>query len=215
MLLGILVSHAALVWVLERSLFVHAPQTSGQAAALTVTLVEEPRPAPEPDSAWPGWRPAAVERVRPILPVPVMPSREEGSGAITDWGSEAEAAAADVVRQERERAAVHPFTHVTPAPAARESPGIFGSQSENQRSGRVDGGASFWVSDNCYYEFPRMKPESHPAGEFHLLTPVCKPAPTGGGGELFRSLTPDYLKRPPGERTPPAPQSQHDASDPK
>jgi hypothetical protein len=95
----------------------------------------------------------------------------------------------------RERKRQQTFTHVFPVPSEPDRPGVFGSERENKCSGLVEGGEDFWVTDNCYFDFPRLMPTPHAAGEFHLLTPTCKPPPTGGGSVMFKDLTPEYLKK--------------------
>jgi hypothetical protein len=54
----------------------------------------------------------------------------------------------------------------------------------------------YWVTENCYFDIPRGFPPPPIPGEFHLLTPQCKPPPTGGGDNMFDVATPDYLRKP-------------------
>jgi hypothetical protein len=134
----------------------------------------------------------------PSAPLEGTPPRisDQGVNAITDWDAVAHDAADAVLRREREKAEHHSFEHAFPTPPAPHKPGIFGSQKENQRAGRVEeDGTRFWVTDNCYFDVPRGTPPSRMAGEFHLLTRTCKPPPTGGGDRMFEDLTPDYLRR--------------------
>jgi len=143
---------------------------------------------------------ASATRVRPPegAPSPTEPPVNE----ITDWGAAAQDAAEDVLKRERVEGGRRAFGHVFPAPAVPVKPGVFGSDSENHRAGRVDDdGQVFWISDNCYYEFPRGGPP-FPLEFRRPRLPACKPPPTGGGSNLFEDLTPPYLKRPP---TPAAP----------
>jgi hypothetical protein len=190
-LVAIVAVHIAVVYVLDRGFI--RPQTV-RPVAMSVTFISEPRPLPARQEI----SPPELAPVRPRL-LPSAPPIETPSEAITDWVAEAQRAAEDTVK--REVKTPRAFTHVFPEAAAPDKPGLFGSQQQNRRAGRVDGGTDFWVSDNCYFEFPRDKPPPGSAGTFHLLTPTCKPPPTGGGGNLFKDLTPDDLKKPlPGEQ---------------
>jgi hypothetical protein len=45
-------------------------------------------------------------------------------------------------------------------------------------------------------------PRSPPTLDNRLKTPVCKAAPKGGGDQMFKDLTPDYLKMMPEQKSP-------------
>jgi hypothetical protein len=116
------------------------------------------------------------------------------ANAITDWAAAAQAGADDFLRQERDKAGRRSFEHEFPVPAPAPKPGVFGSDEENHRAGRVEDGTRFWVSDNCYFDVPRGPPPPPLVGQHQMpLLPTCKPPPTGGGERMFE----DLLKKPP------------------
>jgi hypothetical protein len=135
--------------------------------------------------------------VTPSTPMESAPSHidEPRKNAITDWEAAAQDAADTILQRERQKAQRRSFLHEFPS-ASPEKPGIFGSQKENQRKGLVEDGTRFWVTDNCYFDVPRGTPPPRLAGEFHLLTPTCKPPPTGGGDHMLEDMMPDYLRKP-------------------
>ena len=191
---AIVVAHGAALYVLELCLVPSRPLQATLAPPLIVTFIRESTPVPAP-TAMP-WQPPGPWRKK-ILPAPAAPTAGEESGAITDWGWEARAAVQETLRHETAKSRQRAFAHRFPAPAAPDTGGVFGSEKENRRAGRVEDGEIFWVTDDCYFDFPRARPLPHAAGEFHLLTPLCKPAPQGGGSHMFEELTPDYLRRAP------------------
>jgi hypothetical protein len=138
---------------------------------------------------------------RPTLSRPVQspePQKDESPrGAITDWEALAHDAADAILKHAGEAAQRRSFVHEFAPPPDPEKPGIFGSEKENHRAGRVDGdGTLFWTSDNCYEEIPRLQPLLRYAGEFHLVVPTCKSPPTGGGTHMLDDLTPEALRGP-------------------
>ena len=193
----VVAAHALVIYVIERCLAPPRTRTPTESPAMVVTFLQELRLPPSPDSAQPAPRAALGEPANDIQPTPDQPPQEQPTNAITDWSAQARAAAAETLRRQREQKEQRAFLHSFAEPVAPVNPGIFGSESANRRSGLVEGGERFWVSDNCYFDFPRHPPLPHAAGEFHLLTRECKPPPTGGGSELFKDLSPDYLKASP------------------
>jgi hypothetical protein len=158
--------------------------------------------APEPEPA----RQSLTPRLTPNLPPPsprapiaippdIRPISSDSAPTITDWSSAAHAAAADTLERERQGSPTSPFTHTPREPDPPGKPGIFGSEQLNHRAGQVDGGTRFWVNDNCYFDVPTGSPPPRMAGEFHLLTRVCNPPPTGGGDKMFEDLKPDAMKK--------------------
>jgi hypothetical protein len=115
-----------------------------------------------------------------------------------DWSSEARTAAADLVARTGAKATGNGTDQMA------GNAGVFGSGAKNHRAGMVEGGTRYWVTDNCYYDFPRgLPPPARLAGEFHLLTRTCKHPPTGGGANMFDALKPESLRTPiPAQRNP-------------
>ncbi|MBS0419845.1 MAG: hypothetical protein JSR66_19190 [Proteobacteria bacterium] len=135
--------------------------------------------------------PARIREVTPLQIGPIEVQPEPVTPGATDWRAEASAAAADILERARR------LGHAPNASDAAGKPGAFGSQEQNHRAGRVEGGSRFWVTDNCYYDFPGgLPPPPRLAGEFHLMTPTCKPPPTGGGDQMFEDQKPQSLRAP-------------------
>ncbi len=181
-------------------------EMSSSESPLQVILIRQlarAKPVETTQSANATQRRSGEARAPPSrAPLQVAPpsTSNEPTNAITDWHAAAQGAAAGLLEREREKAAQHPFEHVFPAPAPAQLPGMFGSQQENHRAGRVEDGQRYWVSDNCYYEAARGPPPPPLVGEVQPPTlPTCKPPPTGGGERMFDRLTPDYLKKPGGQ----------------
>lgn len=189
--------HALLAYVLLQE---SATRTSRTPAPHYLAV--EPISAPSMEKAQPAHheslphdalRPAPMREVTPLQIAPIEVEPEPIAPGTTDWRSEASAAAAEVLERARRSG------HAPDASGAASKPGVFGSQEQNHRAGRVEGGSRFWVTDNCYYDFPRgLPPPPRLAGEFHLMTPTCKPPPTGGGDKMFEDLKPESLRTPPG-----------------
>jgi hypothetical protein len=197
-------AHVLLICVLERVFHVSQSAATVRDEATIVKFIEEPANTSRPPVALGhAQRPLRVREKRaylspPEATIPVPQALDEHAGAATiDWDSEARAVADDALERERQRSAKRSFAHTSPEPKPPESPGVFGSEQENRRAGLVEGGARFWVTDNCYFDIPRKPPPPRLAGEFHLLTRTCKPDPTGGGTSMFDDLKPDHLKPPP------------------
>lgn len=121
------------------------------------------------------------------------------STAIPNWRSEARMAAIETMRLETEGNLRLSFSKESSDRTPPERGGVFGTEAVNHRSGILEGGQIFWVTDDCYFDFSGAAWESR--GEaVHLLTRACKPPPTGGGPTMFKSLTPDYMKDAPQHR---------------
>jgi hypothetical protein len=189
---AIILSHVVAIGTLELSLA--PPRTVGptEIPPLMITFVEET--APKRLRGEVSSRPSLEKQEKIPIEAPTIPSYGDATGAITDWQSEASAAARDAVRRETDAGPQRKFSYKFPVPAAPDAAGVFGLEKKNRRAGLVEGGEIFWVTDDCYYDFPRAAPLTHAAGEFQLLTPVCKPPPTGGGADMFKDMTPEYLK---------------------
>jgi hypothetical protein len=143
-----------------------------------------------------GQRHPHAAAVPPNAQESAPPSTDDRpANASTDWDTDPHRVADEILRREQEKAGRRSFAHAFAEPTAPDRPGIFGSQKENHRAGLVEGGTRFWVTDNCYFDFPRGTPPPRLAGEFHLLTRQCKPAPTGGGDRMFEDMTPDSLRK--------------------
>jgi hypothetical protein len=192
---AIILSHVFAIGMLELCLAPPRTARRTEIPPLMITFVEETAPERLRGEASP--RPRLEKQENTPLVAPTIHSNGDATGAITDWQSEASAAARDAVRRETEAGAQREFSHRFPVPAAPDAAGVFGLEKKNRRAGLVEGGENFWVTDDCYYDFPRTAPLTHAAGEFQLLTPVCKPPPTGGGADMFKDVTPGYLKREP------------------
>lgn len=193
-LLAIAAGHVVFIYLLQRCL---APSLSGartDASAIVVTFIPELEKPGRPETGW--SLPVKQPRKPTVKEAPEWHESEQPTYSITDWESQAQAAAEEVLREEREKEKQRTFSHTFPATPAHGNGGVFGSEKENRRAGLVEGGEDFWVTDNCYFDFPRLPPLPHAAGEFHLLTPVCKPPPTGGGGNMFQALRPEYMQGP-------------------
>lgn len=192
---AIILSHVVAIGILELSLAPPRAVRRPEIPPLMITFVEETAPKPLRGEA--SSRPPLEKQEKIPVEAPTIPSNGDATGAITDWQSEASAAARDAVRREEQTGSQRKFSYRFAVPAAPNVPGVFGLEKENRRAGVVEGGEIFWVTDDCYYDFPRAAPLTHAAGEFQLTTPVCKPPPTGGGAEMFKDLTPEYLKSEP------------------
>jgi hypothetical protein len=156
------------------------------------------QPFPDDSLLREALRPPPVRDVSPLQIPPIEADSQPITPGITDWNAEASAAAADVLERARRKAGENHFDHVPNATNAAGNSGVFGSEEQNHRAGMVEGGSRFWVTDNCYYDFPRgLPPPPRMTGEFHLMTPTCKPPPTGGGGKMFDDLKPEALRTPP------------------
>jgi hypothetical protein len=138
--------------------------------------------------------PASAPVVLPSETAP-QPSDESRPSAITDWSASTHGAVDDALRREREKADRGSFDHAFPTPPPADKPGVFGSEKENRRAGRIEAdGSTFWIRDNCYFEVARGP--KFP-GELQMpMVPICKPPPTGGGEHMFDHLAPNYLKKP-------------------
>jgi hypothetical protein len=192
--------HVLVAYVLEHSVLtsISTRQPDGLAPMSGALLEDRPQPTTERAQ---GRRRATMMFFPPKAPkinLPEVPhlqfDAESPNSDSIDWRSEAHAAATDIYDREQQKSRVRSFTHTPAAPNAPGDSGVFGLEEQNHRAGRVEGGTRFWVTDNCYLDFPRGSPPPRMAGEFHLLTPTCKPPPTGGGDKLFENLKPDSLK---------------------
>ena len=195
--------HGLVGYVLLRStLLAHRPESifpDVEPTSASFLESRSQRVLPTPDSA-PSPPPLHTPQFRdPSLPdiPPIQLNTEPDTSAITDWSAEAHAAAADVLERARQKSGEHSSARGSADMNGASKPGVFGSEKQNHRAGMVEDGTRYWVSDNCYYDFPRGFPPSRMAGEFHLATPTCKPAPTGGGDKMFEDLKPGYLRNPP------------------
>jgi hypothetical protein len=184
------------ICILERCLAPASTIRSTEVSPLIVTFVQDTAPKPRRVEA-PARVPLEDQKTITVA-APVISGNEPTTGAIRDWEAQAHAAARDTVRRQTDGAVTREFSHRFPLPAAPDAPGVFGLEKDNRRAGVVEGGEVFWVTDDCYYDIPRAAPLSHAAGEFHLMTPECKPPPTGGGTDMFKELAPKYLVREPG-----------------
>jgi len=196
----VLGAHVLLAYILDQGVLTSESKARpDDVVPISLTFIEERAqlsspPAKTTRAPAPTAAPPAKARDLNRLEVPPIRFEEEPGSSITDWSAEAHAAAADTLEQERQKSRRRSFTDTPTAPLAPDSPSIFGSQQQNRRAGQVEGGTRFWVTDNCYYDVPRGTPPPRMAGEFHLLTPTCKPAPTGGGERMFEHLKPESLK---------------------
>lgn len=199
----ILGAHALLGYVLLRESAMRTPRPAdfhdSVSEAITAALTEKPQlaaqPLPHNGSLHDALRPAPIRDVSPLQIAPIEVAPEPITRSAIDWSSEASAAAADVLERARRRAGANHFDHVPKSAVEPGNPGVFGSEAQNHRAGKVEDGSRFWVTDNCYYDFPRgLPPPPRMAGEIHLMTPTCKPPPTGGGNHVFEDLKPEYLR---------------------
>jgi hypothetical protein len=140
-------------------------------------------------------RPLQAPNVSPLMLPPMQFDPEPTTPGLTDW----DAAAHDAIAHMLDRAQRKPGERRSGRgpELTDDKPGVFGSAKENHHAGTVEDGTRFWVTDNCYYDFPRGFPPSRMAGEFHLRTRTCKPPPTGGGEHMFEELKPESLRTPP------------------
>jgi hypothetical protein len=193
---AIVLAHVVAICILERCLVPARTIRPTEVSPLIITFVQDTAPKTRRVEA-PARAPLEGQK-KLTVEAPVISRNEATTGAIRDWEGEAHAAARDTVRRETDGAVIREFSHRFPLPAAPDAPGVFGLEKENHRKGVVEGGEVFWVTDDCYYDFPRAALLSHAAGEFHLMTLDCKPPPTGGGTDMFKELTPKYLTSEPG-----------------
>jgi hypothetical protein len=198
LLLGL---HALLAYVLLRETATRKSRPPASQSlvveAISASLLERAQPFPADSPLHEALRPAPIRDAKTLQIAPLEFESQPITPATPDWSSEASAAAAAVIERARNAGAKH-FGPVSDPTGASGEPGAFGSEEQNHRAGRVEGGSRFWVTDNCYYDFPRgLPPPARMAGEFHLMTPTCKPPPTGGGGKMFEALKPENLRTPP------------------
>ncbi len=196
--------HLGVLLVLSHGL--HFRESTSADWSMEVVSIEMPKPPevsakpPDPKRKYPALA-HQPRSERPALSLPPPSSSapqadDQPRNASIDWDAQAHDATDATLKRAQEAAGRRSFVHEFAAPATPEKPGIFGSEQENHRAGRVEGGGTvFWVTDNCYFEIPRGPPPMRMAGEFHLLTPTCKPPPTGGGEQLFKDLTPESLRK--------------------
>jgi hypothetical protein len=189
----ILGGHVLVVLILEHSVLTSRSRMRPLGVApMSAILMEDRRQLttqPAEGARTPNallFTPKAPQMELPEAPHPQFENEPTVSSPI-DWSSAAHAAATDLSEREQQKSGRRSFTHT---PAAPDSPGVFGSEKANHRAGAAEGGTQFWVTDNCYFDIPRGSPSPRFAGEFHLLTPTCKPPPTGGGTRMFEHLKP-------------------------
>jgi hypothetical protein len=199
-LLLVLLAHVAALYVVQHALRPHSDAQRGTATpSLLVTFLTLPLiPAPSQESpASPSLarrrreRPAPAQRQPAVEPAPAPPAP---STAITDWRAEGAAAARDIAsgpgRQGR------PFGHEFAPDPERAETGVFGPRNPHP-AGTVEdlGGVErHWVTDSCYFDFPRHEEPQLIAGP-RVRPMFCKPPP-GGGTDVFKKLTPGYLTPP-------------------
>jgi hypothetical protein len=195
MFLVVLLAHAAAWFVVQWSMRLSGGRQAAESAPLIVSFL-----TPLPPAAAPAAGPRAPRRRQESLPHPQLvpaakPSAEVPSGAITDWGAEAAAAARDIASGAGRPG--HPFTHEFSQAHSSSSSGVFGPKNEHPAGSveRFEEGERYWVTDNCYFEkIDRRAPVPEIAGP-HVMTPTCKPAATGGT-DMFRQQAPGYLRPP-------------------
>jgi hypothetical protein len=145
-----------------------------------------------------------LRRPSPVSPTSIAKQTESEaapSNAITDWYAEAHEAAGSILEGNAGKGAKRAFEHKMPSAEEREKTSIF-APAPTHRAGTWDGPDSFYVTDNCRYEYDRAPRPPPTALDNRLMTPVCKPPPKGGGDAMFKDLTPDYLKVPPAQNSP-------------
>jgi len=172
--------------------FLNARREDKQTDPLASTPAESPSPAI-------SMEPRQRQEAKPPEP---SPPTAQPSTAITDWAEQARAAAEDHLKRERAKSQLRAFSHDFAQPEEPEKSGVFGLQKRNRHAGMIEPGwggtERHWVTDNCYFEFPRGAPPPPPmAGDIKMNGLRCKPDPTGGGEHMFDHLKPEYLKPPP------------------
>jgi hypothetical protein len=191
----VLLGHCVLIFVISRS---NAGRRSGRPHEPLVVFflngvrekteadkVREPAPA-EPSSR------LSYPSTVPVTKLPSPSIDANSSDAITDWYGQVHSVAEDAIENERKKGAKRAFEHKMPsAPQAEAS--IF-DPPPVRRAGTWDGPDRFYITDNCAYEWDRAPRPPPTLLDNRLKTPVCKPPPKGGGGAMFKDLTPDYLR---------------------
>ncbi len=192
----ILAAHGLLGWVLQqggaRIARTNNSDRTFEPASAVIFERTPPVLPPFPNKSFGDQLPSLMRRHDPIAiqVEPITIDAEPTHHGPIDWSSEARAAARDIV------AGIKSAKGSGTDQVAGKA-GVFGSQAENHRAGMVEGGSRYWVTDDCYYDFPRgLPPPARLAGEFHLLTRTCKHPPTGGGAEMFDALKPESLRAP-------------------
>jgi hypothetical protein len=196
----ILGTHVFLAYFFEHSVLTFRSNTHPQDLPdLSVTFIQGPRQLTLRSKN--GRRTSKALRASsntlslPSQEVPPLRADDQSSpSSITDWHSEAHAAADNTLEHEQQQARERAFARTPAGSNVADSPGVFGSEQQNHRTGKVEDGTRVWVTDNCYFEVPRGGPPPRMAGEFHLLTRICKPPSTGGGDKMFEEMKPDSLK---------------------
>jgi hypothetical protein len=194
----VFLSHCSLIYVIERSVRIHRSATPIPHEALVVFFInsekekQDSRTVADPTSEKTRAATKHLSSVPPATLPQDISTDATSSNAITDWNSTAQSVAEDTVERERDQASKRAFEHKFPSTQA-EKPSIF-DPLPVRRAGTWDGPDRFYVTDNCYYEYDRAPRPPPTALDNQLKTPTCKPPPKGGGDEMFKDLTPDYLK---------------------
>jgi len=192
----VLLGHCVLIFVI-----------SGSNTALTsATRIHEPlivffldsvREKTEADTIKAPAKARSRLRYPSTVPLTILPPPTDvdvnSSNAITDWYAQAHSVAEDAPENDRKKSAKRAFEHKMPSAPEREATSIF-DPLPVRRAGTWDGPDRFYITDNCAYEWDRAPRPPPTLLDNRLKTPVCKPAPKGGGDAMFKDLTPDYLK---------------------
>jgi hypothetical protein len=203
----VFLSHCILIFVITRWNISQKSATQSYREPLFVFFLSPNKPRLETD----GPIEPSPAKARTVLkprnsaPRASFPSAADpnatSSNAITDWYAEAHSVAEDALERDRNKGAKRAFDHKIPSAEEHEPSSIFDPLSV-RRAGTWDGPDRFYVTDNCYYEWDRAARPPPTLLDNRLKTPICKAPPKGGGNEMFKDLTPDYLKTTPEPKSP-------------
>jgi hypothetical protein len=204
----VLFAHCVVFVVILRGTVKGRAAPAAESAPLLIHFLDE-RPAESVGSPRPRSTTALPKRLHPLRepakPAPADPHAAEFGdlqGVSVDWNAEMAAAANRARTQERTRSGQRPLDHVTPAVPPASAPSIFAPPPAH-RAGTWDGPDRYYATDDCYYDFDRGPRVPANDLEHRLKTATCKAPPAGGGDEMFKGLTPEYLKaHPPTHKDP-------------
>jgi hypothetical protein len=194
----VFLSHCVLIFVISRSNTTQKSATPTLHEPLFIYFLDSIKVKPaadaikEPASAKPRTQLNRPSTVPPTNPPTPTDADATSSNAITDWYAQAHSVAEDL-ENDRNKSSKRAFAHKMPSVQEREPTSIF-DPLPVRRAGTWDGPNRFYITDNCYYEFDRAPRPPPTLLDNRLQTPVCKPPPKGGGDQMFKDLTPDYLK---------------------
>ena len=197
----VLLGHCVLIYLIGWSIPAHRPPTQILYEPFAVFFIDSRKPKMEP-AASSDLAPekAQTKAARPQAPppanLPAQPAPDSmQSNAITDWYGQAQSVVEDAVEKERKKAAQRAFEHRAAPAEKQEGESIF-DPLPVRRAGTWAGRNSYYVTDNCHFDFDPAPPPPPTRLDNRLKTAVCDHKPRGGGADMFKELAPDYLKKP-------------------